>query len=423
MKVIVNPGDSALTLEMGDEDYSGTNYCPSDQDKETTISNGRSIYLAACQAGTGLIRLEEEYGAHIRTYRFTIGPGTAPTWTVTPTPTATSESQGTHTPTPTATGTPTPTATSTTGHTPTPTATQVIVAMGTPTPTPTPTATPITATPTHTITPTPTCPSGVSGAAGGCDAGGGVHVHNTNSPHQADNVSAFEIKAPDDVEDRYKAAIATAVAAWNVAISSVTPTLDVSICEKGVGNCSTSSRTAAKVNIDDKFTDIEFISGDPASTHDIRATPRSVSGYDDCGRATACFDPNGRPASEKHIADSTIVIESPAYAYEEQTTASGGKRRIKTRVFWMNAPSYTENYRWGWQDCGRHDVTVHVSINYCKWNYLPSVVMHELGHSLGLDHRQSGLGIMNAPYQFATPVAIDLDELKAIYSTHSPALR
>lgn len=411
VKLIANPPRTDRILEI-DRRRPTENKCGAERSDKYYQSNGGAVYLAGCKNGTAVLELRrasDSDDALLERYEFSIG-GSSPDPS-TPTPTAT----------PTQTGTPTPTATSTTGHTHTPTPTQVIVARGTPTPTPT--ATPITATPTHTITPTPTCPSGVSGAEGGCDAGGGVHVHNTNSPHQADNVSAFEIKAPDDVEDRYKAAIATAVAAWNVAISSVTPTLDVSICEKGVGNCSTSSRTAAKVNIDDKFTDIEFISGDPASTHDIRATPRSVSGYDDCGRATACFDPNGRPASEKHIADSTIVIESPAYAYEEQTTASGGKRRIKTRVFWMNAPSYTENYRWGWQDCGRHDVTVHVSINYCKWNYLPSVVMHELGHSLGLDHRQSGLGIMNAPHQFATPVAIDLDELKAIYSTHSPALR
>ena len=94
IKVVVNPGNTPLNLEMGNRAY-GTDYCPSAQDKEMTVGNGGRVYLAGCLDGTGIIELRRSYGgALLRTYRFDIGSGNAPTPTFTPTPTAT------HTPMP-----------------------------------------------------------------------------------------------------------------------------------------------------------------------------------------------------------------------------------------------------------------------------------------------------------------------------------
>ena len=445
--VVVNPNNSPANLEMGKLDYSGQNYCESEE-KETTISNGQSIYLAACQAGTGLIRLEQAYGgAPIRTYRFTIRPGTAPIWTATPT--ATSESRGTPTPTatPTQTGTPTPTATSTTRRTqtPTPTPTQVIVAMGTPTSTvtPTPTLRP-------TLTPSPTsvscpggaapvsgaavanptvtscpCPSEASGTEDQCDAGGGVHIHNTTFKHQADNVSAFEIKNASSVKRRNKGAVATAVSAWTNVIASATPELDARICEKGVGNCSASSGSEAKANLDGKFTSIEFIAGNPANIRDIT---KQGTNYDDCGSAVACVYFNGLLVSEKHLKDMTMVVEDPAYEYVEYFDRSRNRNLgLRVKVFWINDPWYTgeDNNvdRWELQDCGRTFPAQPASIDRCRLYYLPSVIMHEFGHTFGLEHPGTETGLMDFPYGYATPTASDLSDLKALYSSHSRAIR
>ncbi len=407
VKVVVNPGNSALTLEMGEKDYSGEDWCPSAQNKEMTITNGQSIYLAACQAGTGRIRLEEEYGAHIRTYTFTIKPGTSPTWTVTPTPTATSESQraSTPTPTPTATNTPTPT--------------QVIVVSGTSTPTSTPTltATPITATPTNTITPTPTCPSGASGAEGGCEAGGGLHLHNPNNRHQADNVSAFELRNATAVPDDHKDAIATAVSAWTTVIASATPKLDVRICQKGVGNCSASSGGEIKANLDDKYSSIDFVAGSPANTRDIRT--QGIN-YHDCGRSIGCVK---FTTSATHINDTKLIIEDPAYQYGTfYDDVQNAFFRGTVRVFWSNRTFYTGHTQRKVRPCAVN-VQRPAEVDGCRTYYLPVVIMHELGHTLGLEHPNPLTGVMGAPYGYTRPVDSDLDALKALYSSHSRTSR
>lgn len=328
--------------------------------------------------------------------------------TATPTATATSR----------ATSTPTPTATSTTEHTHTPTPTQVIVAMGTPTPTPTPTATPITATPTHTITPTPTCPSGASGAEGGCEAGGGVHLHNPNARHQADNVSAFKFRNATRVPAEHKRAIATAVSAWTTVIARATPKLDVRICEKGVGNCSASSGGEVKANLDDKYSSIDFVAGSPANTRDINTIGIN---YHDCGRSVGCVK---FADSETHINDSKLIIEDPAYQYG--TYYDGVQMthfRGTVRVFWSNSKFYTGYHARRVRPCDGFVVQRPAEVSGCRWYYLPVVVMHELGHTLGLEHPSPLTGVMGAPYGYTMPVDSDLDALKALYSSHNRTSR
>lgn len=437
VKLIANPPRTDRILEI-DRRRPTENKCGAERSDRYYQSNGGAVYLAGCKNGTAVLELRrasDSDDALLERYEFSIGgSSTAPS---TPTPTAT----------PTQTGTPTPTATSTTRltQTPTPTPTQVIVALGTPTSTvtPTPTLRP-------TLTPSPTsvscsggaapvsgaavanptvtscpCPSEASGTEDQCDAGGGVHIHNTTFKHQADNVSAFEIKNASSVERRNTGAVATAVSAWTNVIASATPELDARICEKGVGNCSASSSSEAKANLDGKFTSIEFIAGNPANIRDIT---KQGTNYDDCGSAVACVYFNGLLVSEKHLKDMTMVVEDPAYEYVEYFDRSRNRNLgLRVKVFWINDPWYTgeDNNvdRWELQDCDRTFPAQPASIDRCRLYYLPSVIMHEFGHTFGLEHPGTETGLMDFPYGYATPTASDLSDLKALYSSHSRAIR
>lgn len=409
--VVVNPDNSAANLEMGDSDYSGQNYCESEE-KETTISNGQSIYLAACQAGTGLIRLEQAYGgAPIRTYSFTIRSGTAPIWTATPT--ATSESQGTHTPTPTATGTPTPTATSTTGHTQTPTPTQVIVARGTPTPTvtPTPTAT-FATTPTPTATNTP-CSSGVSGQSGSCVSGTPIFPTatptlsptHTTKHHQADHTIQYSANFSAPATEIFKTAIPTAVAGFNGATSATS--LDVRICQLG-------TRTCISLN-EDRFTvDIKMVEG--VVTHTV------YSYYDeDCSNSIACVKTtNPRTYGDDshriynifggfapvHLENMTIVIEEPAYFYVADMT-----RSYNAEVEWFNDTSKINSPE---RDC---PIPSDQS-RRCREYHMPAVLMHEFLHTYGVEDREGYSGLISYPNSYATPTRSDTWLMRGIYRNH-----
>ena len=104
VKVVANPGNSALNVEISTS--SSGNHCLNGAEQNDTKrrSDSQSIYLAGCAAGTGVVELRlASDDSLIRTYRFTIHSAGRPTSTPTHTPT----------PTPTATRTPTPTATPT----------------------------------------------------------------------------------------------------------------------------------------------------------------------------------------------------------------------------------------------------------------------------------------------------------------------
>ena len=84
VKVVANPPSRGMNVEIAT--HSASNYCPPERNDTYTRSNGQSVYLAGCVAGTGVVELRRVVGNRlIRTYRFTIGAVA----TATPTPTIT----------------------------------------------------------------------------------------------------------------------------------------------------------------------------------------------------------------------------------------------------------------------------------------------------------------------------------------------
>ena len=105
IKVVVNPSGVSRNVEIATR--SAGNYCPAEGNDTFIRSNGQSIYLAGCRAGTGVVELRRASNNRlIRTYRFTIGasPTATPIYTATatptPTPTNTPQSRTAATPTP-----------------------------------------------------------------------------------------------------------------------------------------------------------------------------------------------------------------------------------------------------------------------------------------------------------------------------------
>ena len=74
VRVYTNPGTTPLNVEVNTGN-SG-NHCSNGAEREyKSRSNGQSVYLAACQSGTGTVQLQTSSGTLIRTYTFSIGSG------------------------------------------------------------------------------------------------------------------------------------------------------------------------------------------------------------------------------------------------------------------------------------------------------------------------------------------------------------
>ena len=74
IRVYVNPGSTPLNVEVNTSN-SG-NHCSNGEERESKVrSNGQSVYLAGCNAGTGTVQLQTSSGTVIRTYTFSIGSG------------------------------------------------------------------------------------------------------------------------------------------------------------------------------------------------------------------------------------------------------------------------------------------------------------------------------------------------------------
>ncbi len=74
IRVYVNPGSTPLNVEVNTSN-SG-NHCSNGAERESKVrSNGQSVYLAGCNAGTGTVQLQTSSGTVIRTYTFSIGSG------------------------------------------------------------------------------------------------------------------------------------------------------------------------------------------------------------------------------------------------------------------------------------------------------------------------------------------------------------
>lgn len=252
------------------------------------------------------------------------------------------------------------------------------------------------------------------------------HVHNTTYLHQADNIVGYEIAAANKATPAHKTAIAIAATAWNTAISGATPALYAGVCEKDVDNCSVALNNVdspqPKLNLDDKYARIKFIQGNPDNTGDNETGKYT---YDDCGSAVACVsDHTSYLPFQRHKRDMTMVIEEPAYEYGvRRNPHSQITERYKIWVHWVNDTAYTNGYKWQPDLCSNSDdITPPQGVAYCAWYYLPSIIMHEFGHTFGIPYH-AGTGLMAYPHTNALPNDSDLGQIRSIYSQHTPTVR
>ena len=393
----MNPRGSPINTEITILSGVG-NFCPAESNDTYAPGNGGSVYLAGCVAGTGTVQLLRPNDTLIHAY--TINIGATPTLTPTNTPRFT------------ATPTLTPTATCPSGASggaagssqcegdpifPTPTPTH------TPTPTPTPTHTPThTPTPTHTLTPTPT------------------HTHK-NLHHQSDHNIGYTIHNRALAPVILKQSVPTALVAWGVAAAP--SGLGLGFCE-GTSSCGN--------NTDGYSVTIKSVIGNLNNT----GSPFVHSGrnYADCGYSVACVKPTDpatygdHPVPDRstkiynifsasaplHQENMTVIVEKPAY---ERNRKNGED----IRVYWVNQTKYVTP-RWYTPRICPAAVN---GVEKCAWYYLPSVLMHEFGHTWGLYHPQLHLldrhrGVMSYGFDHTRPGIDDIRGLEARYKDHTP---
>ena len=297
--------------------------------------------------------------------------------------------------TPTATKTPVPNTPTPVPNTPTPVPTDTPV-PDTPTPVPAPTDTPV-------PMPTPA-----------------LHPHF----HQADHTVKYAIgnmpDTPTPTPTGYMptptpygfptatpnpavvipAAIPTAVSAWNKEVA--TPSPNVWFC----ANCEIPHPDLDETI--DRNSDRHIVTVKTVSRHNLD------SGYGDggdhntgCGRSTACvkYKSGGYPdpSNGNHLGGLSLIIEQPAWIYLEKHDAK------HVQVFWTNVKAD------GATSFRRDDKVI--------WLYLPSVVMHEFGHTAGLpDHPDTSIhnGLMKNPHEHKDLQQDDIDAMGDAYDGHTP---
>ena len=348
------------------------------------------------------------------------------------------------------TDTPTPTRTGTSTATPTPTNTSVSRATATPTRTLTPTNTPrFTATPTLTPTNTPDCSSatnGVSGQAPGCEPSGPIiptrtpTATRTPTPtpthishyHQSDHTVMYFVETSADPV--IKTAVPISVNAWHTAIAAQKQ-IDAKyafkgkaiFCEKDVtSDCNTVS------NKDRYLVTIKEVTGGPFNRNESYSNT-------DCGPSIACIEAADRNTygggvlvtstpigvlnpdlkAPVHLEDLEVRIENPGYDFSERKFQFD--KYIK--VTWTNDDAYARDNNWLPSRCTyNRDVAPWLRwLQHCQTIYLPTVMMHELGHTLGATHPIEFMitpyvGLMlPGSYKVTTPTSSDVNRLRTPY--------
>ena len=211
--------------------------------------------------------------------------------------------------------------------------------------------------------------------------------------------------APASFQD----AIPTAVSAWNKLVA--TPAPRVLFCEEGTTNSDCNER-----NEDDYVITFKVVAGDKTNNGGVD----QFGYYHDCGKSVACVrttNPDtygGRDEDDDdsihnifaadaptHLEDLVIVIEDPAWEYDVRELRT-------TRFYWSNDKKVISSNRG--EPVGNR-------------LYLPSLMMHEFGHTAGLMHPTGNYrdydGLMGFHYSYAVPSLLDVQKMIDTYLGHT----
>lgn len=189
---------------------------------------------------------------------------------------------------------------------------------------------------------------------------------------------------------------------------------------------------------------VRFVAGNP-NNKEIFTDPAYADNYDDCGNSVACIKTtnprtygNINPLNKihnifafnapAHLEDMSMVLEHPAYEYVETTDMNNNTVITNTRFFWSNDINRTKGTNWGSFPCNYAGKPA--SVTHCAFRYLPSLYMHEFGHTLGPAHLPNpyatgtmDFGLMYEYQKYATPTGADVNLVKTPYAQHTPHAR
>ena len=227
--------------------------------------------------------------------------------------------------------------------------------------------------------------------------------------HQKDHTVKYAPSTTHPPTTDISKAIGIAVTAWENAVGGSWPNL--SIC-----------RHCGNKNTDGKTVTINVVSGETSpgegSTKPVEKAGVPIIGDADCGDTTACVKPKGvsdtypwvsfyanggKEAPWVHMSNMVMVIEDPPWSY-------GGKpKKVHTEYVWTNILT-------------QHGQSAGSGKTY---RYLPAVVMHEFGHTLGLtdlykypssDHPRKYTGYLMTSTGKRTAIPqLDIDYVKQVY--------
>ncbi|MXY22692.1 MAG: hypothetical protein F4Y49_15330 [Dehalococcoidia bacterium] len=196
------------------------------------------------------------------------------------------------------------------------------------------------------------------------------------------------------------AAIPTAVSAWNKEVA--TPSPNVWFC----ANCEIPHPDLDETI--DRNSDVNVVTVKTVSRHNLDSGFGDGGNHDTgCGRSTACvkYKPGGypQPSNGNHLGGMSLILEQPAWIYLEKHDAK------HVQVFWTNVKAD------GATSFRRDDKVI--------WLYLPSIIMHEFGHTAGLpDHPDTSThdGLMKNPHEHKYLQQDDIDAMDDAYDGHTP---
>ena len=178
--------------------------------------------------------------------------------------------------------------------------------------------------------------------------------------HQADHIIAYDynsVEFPSSIRSTLESAITTGAHAWNNGISAFSTPPTVAFCR--LSNC-------AGRNTDGHVATIKVVNGQAGNKQEGHTIDISLAAS--CGWSIACVTdlPTVLVDGRTHITNQTMKYEEPAWYYSKKN---------KTHTL----------YRWTttWSLRGTKG-TNSDGVEY-TYRYLPGVVMHEFGHTAGLD--------------------------------------